>query len=197
MCAVSFDKEALNITIHNQYPDLDLTSPVYFSNGTTCCVSPSHQIGIGTITEASFGIDFHQKDFKCVFLYKLQRKHTTKTDNQPNNSTTSIKDRSTNIHILIVWDFKDNYHRFCAYLIEFTDDLTWDEDKLWALYEEYNKQFYMNYEPRIITWSVYDNAMMEMKLKVSYGTDYKLDIVLSRGVGKYSVEKPMEINPKW
>jgi hypothetical protein len=41
MCTVSFDKEALNITIHNQHPSLELTSPVYFSSGTTYSVPSS------------------------------------------------------------------------------------------------------------------------------------------------------------
>jgi hypothetical protein len=195
MCIVSFDK-ALNITIHNQYSGLELTSPVYFSTNTTHYVPPSQQTNTGNIVETSFGIDSKQKDLKFVSLYKLQRKYTTETDNRPDNSTASIESTATNIYLLVAWIARDYDHKFCAYLIEFTDDFAWDEDKLWSLYREYNDQFHMSYEPRIIRWLMNDNAVMKMKLAVSYGLDYKLDIVLSEGVRRDSVKEPMKIDPK-
>jgi hypothetical protein len=71
MLTISFVKEALNITIHNQYPSLELTSPVYFSTGTTCHASPSQKTDIGATVDISFGIDPKQEDFKCALLYKL------------------------------------------------------------------------------------------------------------------------------
>jgi hypothetical protein len=83
---ISFDKEALNITIRNQYSGLELTSPVYCSKNATCRVSPSQQIVTGSIMEASFGIVTMRKNFKGALLYKLRREHTTETSNQPNSS---------------------------------------------------------------------------------------------------------------
>jgi hypothetical protein len=196
MCTISFDKEALNITIHNLYPGLELTSPVYFGNGTTCHVSPSQQTGIGTKVESSFGIDFKQKDAKGALLHRLQRKHITRIDNQPNSSTVSIEDMATNTYLLVVWDVGNVQHNFYACLIECTNDFTWDEDKLWALYKEYVLQFNENCKSNIITWLMNDSVAMKTKLDVTYGTDYKLDVIIFEGAGKYHMEKLIQIDPK-
>jgi hypothetical protein len=195
MCIISFDK-ALNITIHSHYPNLELTSPVYFNDGATYCVSPSQQADTGDIIETNFIIDLKQKDLKCVALYKLQRRCVTRTDNQPNNNTTSVENTATNTYLLVAWVVKDYDHNFCVCLMEFTDDFAWDEDKLWALYREYNDQFHMNYRSSTITWLMRDNAVMKMKLDVIYGSDYKLDIVMSEGVWVGDMKKPIEIDPK-
>jgi hypothetical protein len=195
MCNISLDK-ALNITIHNQYSDLELISPVYFSDGTTYCVSPDQKAGTGNIMETSFGIDSKQKDLKCVLLYKLQRKRAAKTDNQSDNNAVFIENTVTNMYLLVAWVAKNYKHKFCAYLMEFTDDFTWDEDKLWALYREYNDQFHMDYRPRIITWSMHNNAVMKMRFDITYGSDYKLDIVISEGNREGNMREPISVDPK-
>jgi hypothetical protein len=195
MCIVSSDK-VLNITIHNQYSGLELISPVYFSDGTTYRVSPSQQTDASNTMVTSFGIDPRRKDFKCVSLYELQRKYVTETDNQSDNSTISIENTATYMYLLVAWVVKDYVHKFCACLIEFTDDFTWDEDKLWTLYEEYNDQFYMDYEPRVITWSMNDDVVVKMKLDVKYGSDYELDIVIFEGAWEGDMKESIKINPK-
>jgi hypothetical protein len=131
MRAVSFTKEELNLIIRNQYPGLELISPVYFSNSATCRVSSSQQTGIGTKAEASFGINFEQEDFRCALLYKLQRKRVNGTDDQLDSGVAFIEDTTTSMYILIVWNTKYIYYRFRVCLMEFTDDYTWDEHKLW------------------------------------------------------------------
>jgi hypothetical protein len=195
MCTVSFDKEVLNITIHNQYPDLELTSPVYYSNSTTYHVLSSQQTGIGATIEANFGIDSKQKIFEGALLYKLKRKYTIKTDNHP-NSTASIEDSATNIHLLVVWDVEDYDHRFRVCLIEFTNDFTWDENKLWVLHREYKYLFDVYYKPNIITWMIYGDKVMKTRRDIIYGSDYKLDIVLSEGIWEHDIREPMKIDPK-
>jgi hypothetical protein len=98
MCTISFDKEALNITIHNQHPNLELTSPIYCNNGTVCLTSPSQQIDAGSATKASFGIVPKQRGSKGALLYKLQRRHANETRDQPNRSIAYIEDTAENIH---------------------------------------------------------------------------------------------------
>jgi hypothetical protein len=191
MCTISFDKEALNITIYNQYPGLELASPVYCSNGTECHVSPSQQMN--TI-EASFGIAFRQRNFKGALLYKLQRKHASRADNQPSTSTASIKDATTSIYLLVSWNVGDYNREFRVCLIEYVDNFVWDEDKLWALCDRCIYQFYVPYESNVITWSMKDGSVIKTKRSVTYGLDYKLDISISRGI--WEVEKPIEIDPK-
>jgi hypothetical protein len=195
MCTVSFEK-VLNITVHNQYPSLELTSPVYFSTNTTNCVPPSRQTDTDSIMKTSFRIDYKQKDLKCVSLYKLQRKHATKIDNQHDSSTISIENTTTNMYLLVAWVADDYDHKFHVCLLECTDDFAWDEDKLWSLYEECNDQFHMDDISKIIIWSIHGNAIMKTKLEVSYGSEYELDIVISEGNRKDDMKEPMKINPK-
>jgi hypothetical protein len=191
MRTVSFDKEALHIAIHILHPDLELTSPVYFSTDATYCVSPSQQIDTGTIMEAIFGMDSMQKDFKGVLLYKLQRRHTTKTGNHPNNDTVKA-----NLHLLVAWDIENYDYRFCVRLIEYTDNFIWDEDKLLALYRKYNDMFYIDYKSNIVTWLMHDGTIMETKRNVTYGLEYKLDIIIHEGTRQYSMRRPMELRLK-
>jgi hypothetical protein len=195
MCIVSFEK-TLHIIIHNQYPSLELMPPVYFSDGAAYCISPNQRIDTGNTMETSFGIDSRQKDLKCVSLYKLQRKHTTETNNQPNNNTTFVENTATNTYLLVAWVAKNYDRNFCVCLVEFTDDFAWDEDKLWALYMKYNDQFHMGYEPDTITWSMHDNTVVKTKIGIIYGSDYKLDVVISEGIRKSNMKKPMKIDPK-
>jgi hypothetical protein len=196
MHIVSFAKETLNIAIHNLYSDLELISPVYCSNGTICHVPPSQQVDAGNVMEASFGIDSEQKDFKCVLLYKLQRKYANKTENQPNNNTASIEDTTTGIYLLVVGVIKDYDHVFYACLIECTDEFPWDEDKLWALYQEYNDRFRNNCKSNIIIWSTYSSIVMKTELRVSYGSEYNLDIIISEETEEYDMKEPMKIDPR-
>jgi hypothetical protein len=186
----------VNITIRNLYSDLELISPVYFSTGTICYLSPSQQTDIDTTIEAIFGIDSKQKYFKGALLYKLQRKYTTRTDNHSNGSTTSIEDATTNMYLLVAWNIEDYKHGFCVCLIECTDDFTWDEDKLYVLCREYGAQLYKHYKSSINTWLIHSDAIMKTRFKVIYGSDYELNIVISEGTREDDVKEPMKIDPK-
>jgi hypothetical protein len=172
-----------------------LTFPVYFNTGTTYCVSPDQQTYASNAMEASFGIDSQQGDFKCVSLYDLHRKQVTETDNQPDDGAAPIGN-TTNMYLLVAWVAESNNHKFCVYLIEFTDDFAWDEDKLWSLFSEYNDQFHMDDTSNTIIWLMHDNLIMKTELKVSYGSEYKLDIVISEGNWEYNMKEPIKINPK-
>jgi hypothetical protein len=194
MHTISFDKEALNITIYNLYPGLELTTPVYYSNGTICDVSPSQQTDTGTIIEACFGIGFKQKDFKSALLYRLQRKYVTKTDNLSNIFNVFTKDAA--MYLLIICDIQDYDHRFRVCLIECTNGINWDEDMLWALYWEYNNQFNEFCDSNIITWLIHGNAAIETRFDVIYEQEYKLGVVLSEETTKYFMEEPIKIDPK-
>jgi hypothetical protein len=194
MYTISFDKEALNVTIHNLCPGLELTSPVYYSNGTPCHVSTSQQTEIGNILEASFGIDSRQKDFKGALLCKLQRTYDTISERLLHGSRASIRNIAENVYLLVVWDVENVQHDFYACLIECTPDFTWDEDKLWALYREYNHQFCKNYKSNMITWLIYVNKVVRTKFDITYGSDYKLDITIFEKTGKYDMKRPTQID---
>jgi hypothetical protein len=195
MLCISSKIEILNINIHNLYPDLELTSPVYFSNDMICHTPPSQKINTGAMMGASFGTTFKQEDFKGALLYKLQRKYATRTDNQLNNYIASIEDKAANIYLLVVWNSGYYCYDFRVCLIEYTNDFTWDEDKLWTLYREYSERFERQ-DPNIIAWLIHGDTVVKTRFNVTYGSDYKLDIVVSEGTGKYNMFKPMKINAK-
>jgi hypothetical protein len=199
MRTISFSKEALNITTRNLYPSLELTPLVYCSNGTTCQVFPSQQTDIGVTVKADFRIDSEQEDFKGAFLYKLQRKYATRTDNRSNNDTASIEDTVTNMYLLVTWNILSieyHYHHFYVCLLECTEDFTWDEDKLWALRHQYNSQLYEDYNYLSITWLMDDGAMIKTSHDIAYGLDCELDIIVSEGAEKYHMYRPIKIDPK-
>jgi hypothetical protein len=173
-----------------------LISPVYCSNGTTCQLSPGQQTDIDMALEASFGIDSKLKDFKGALLYKLRKKYATENYNTLDSDTVSIEDTAVSMYLLVIWDVKDEWDNFCICLIECLADFAWDEDKLWALRNQHNDQFYKEYNYRRTTWLTQDGTMMETKRKVTYGSVYKLDIVISGKTGADSIKRPMKIDPK-
>jgi hypothetical protein len=196
MCIISFDKEALNITIHNHYPGLGLASPVYCSNNAVYYVSPNQQTDTSNTIGASFEMDSEQYCFKGALLYKLQKKHTTKTDNQTNSSVASVEDTVTNTYLSVVWSVDDCEHIFRVWLIECVDDFAWNEDILWAFYMEYFDTSGSIAESSISEWLMNDGVVMKIRRDVTYGSDCKLDIVISEGTGRYNMEKSMKINLK-
>jgi hypothetical protein len=186
MHTISFTKEALNITIRNQYPDLTLISPAYFNVGTACCVPPSQQIDTGDIMEASFGVDAKEEYFKGVLLYKLQRKHATSMDNRLNPSMTE----DTNIYLLMIWNSIIHDQGSC--LVEYAGHFTWNEEKLWALYQQYEDQFISDGKSNMITWFMHDSIVLKIRFDVTYESDCKLDITISEGTRKYDMKKTNE-----
>jgi hypothetical protein len=203
MRTISFDKEALRITIRNLCPGLELISPLYCSNSTTCHVSPSQQTNIGTKVKASFRRDSQKEGLEGVLLYKLRRKYVNRTSNWFNKSAVSVENTEKSIYLLIVWNVKDYHHEFCVYLIECANDFTWDEDKLWTLCYQLNTgflqsqyQFYENYKSNMITWLMHDGTTVKTRRNVTFGSDYKLEIFISEETGKCNTKNPIPINPK-
>jgi hypothetical protein len=184
------------MTIHNHYPDLELISPVYCSKNAICRVSPNQQIVTDDIVGASFEIVPKQKDVKGVLLYKIQRKYVTRAGNYHNSNAASINYATASIYLLVVWDIENGWDDFRVCLIECTDDFTWDEDKLWSLRHQYIDQFLKNYNYRTIIWLMSDNSVIKTRYDITYGSDYKLDIVLSEGTGQYAMKEPIKTDPK-
>jgi hypothetical protein len=183
----------LNITVHNLYPDLELTYLVHFSNIATCYVYSNQQIDTGNIMEAGFDID-RQDSLRGALLYKLQRKYIAKTDNQPDNGTESIKDTVISMYLLVVWNSEWNQYGFYACLIECTNGFIWDEDKLWTLYDRCKEEFSKDYKDNMITWLMNDDTLMKTKFDVTYGSDYKLDVIISEGTRKHGIKESILID---
>jgi hypothetical protein len=205
MYIASFHKEALNINIYNQHPSLELTSPVYFCDGTACHVPPTQEPDTVVVMGASFGIGSKQENVHAAFLYKLQddysgltlkaqRKIAKRTDNQLNSSAASTNDTTPNTYLLVICYIGWHEYGFYACLIECANDYTWDENKLWLFYREYRKKICKNCKDKINTWLMNDGTLIKTKLDVSYGSDYKLNIVISDGTGIHNMKKPLQFD---
>jgi hypothetical protein len=64
------------------------------------------------------------------------------------------------------------------------------------LRRRYKDRFDENYNYRIVTWLTHDGTVIKIRHKVTYGSEYKLDIFISEGIGEYDMNKPMKIDPK-
>jgi hypothetical protein len=186
----------LHITIYNQHPGLELTSPVYDSNGITHHVSHNQQAGTDNTVEASFGIDFKKGNFRGSLLYKLQRKNAIRTDNRPNSSITFIEDTIPNVYLFVTWFVSSNYRGFHVFLVEFTTDFTWDDDKLWRMFWKYNRPSYLYHLTDLIIWSMSDGTFIRTKRNVRQELAYELDLIISEVTWQYSTMSPLRIDPK-
>jgi hypothetical protein len=140
---------------------------------------------------ASFRID-NRSEFKGLLIYKLQRKYIARTDNRFNDSTISIVDTATNLYLLVVWDAECHFRSSRVYLIEYANDFTWNEDELWAFYRDYKHELFMRYRYGTVTWLTNSGAVVRTRLDITHGSDYKLDIILSEGTRKYSMEETIK-----
>jgi hypothetical protein len=84
-----------------------------------------------TMTRASFGKSITNDDFVGVLIYKLQRKSGLES----NVGNTSKEESSTSVQLLVILERKS----WCGFsvralLIEHSNTIAWDEDKLRELY---------------------------------------------------------------
>jgi hypothetical protein len=63
----------MKLIIHNQFPGIELVSSVYYSDVTTCCLSPIYRVATGSTIQTDFDIDPDQEESISILMYKLQR----------------------------------------------------------------------------------------------------------------------------
>jgi hypothetical protein len=146
--------------------------------------------------KAIFGIYSKHEDFSGALLYKLKRKHTTEAGDCLSRSAAHIKNTAANMYLSVAWDIKNSDNIFRVCLIECANDFTWNAAKLQALYRKYNSQIHSECRPSIVTWLMHDNTVMKTKLDVIYGSDYKLNLVLSKGARKGNMKRSIQIDPR-
>jgi hypothetical protein len=146
--------------------------------------------------KACFGIVSMQKAFKGVLLYKLQRKYATRSGDHPNSNTAFVENTATNIYLVVIWGVINGHDEFRIWLRECTDNFTWDEDKLWVFYEKFCfRPSYILYHKQI-PWLMRGDTVIKIRHDMTYGSDYKLDIVISEETGKCVMRKSMKIDPE-
>jgi hypothetical protein len=136
MYAVSLDLQLpARVTIHNQCLNIKLISSVYFGNGTVYPKLSGQQIDIGTKMKVYFEINTTQDEPEGALLFKLQR-YSASQYNIDTLTTGTNKKEATNVHMLVAWEIRSSKPSVCVVLVENTEELTWNEDKLKKLYDK-------------------------------------------------------------
>jgi hypothetical protein len=182
----------MDVIVHNQYSDIELTSPEYFCN---CEVYNEHSIDRMSdvaMMKIGFRFDLEQGESGGVMIYKVQRKGNVKSDHQPSTDTTSIEaieNTSKTMQLLIAWKIERfGEPRIRIMLVEHDNELVLRE-KLAQLYDKINdvlsKEYDLFFKSNSIfksTWLVCDNTVLEATYKVVHEEGLGLNITISKGV---------------
>jgi hypothetical protein len=175
----------VKLTIHHQFPGVELVSPVYAGNGTTCYLSPDQRVDVGSTTQAGFKLDFPYECSTDILMYKLQRKNIDQSDDEEAIST----------QFFMIWEV-DSFRNFCtvSYLIEHDEGKVWDEDKLMDLAERYSIH-QIQYGHIEETWLMRDNTVLMTCLNVTYEEEcYKLEMTISEASMRDDTRRPRYID---
>jgi hypothetical protein len=174
ICVSSLALQSLvSLNIHNQYQDIDLASPVYFTNGGRWNVAPDQEMDVNTVMRNHIEFDSRQDILEGILTYRIHRHHT--------ESDQSVQDKSKRIWLLVVWCVE--YTKGLdvrALLVEHDKDLEWDEDKLRWLHQKCWHPLNAWINPTRNNWLLDDGAVLETTSKVMNG-GHRWDISISEG----------------
>jgi hypothetical protein len=187
ICTVSFTfHRTMDVTVHNQYLDIELVSPVYFCNRGTCYKYPIEWTDDGAMTKISFGFDINQDKLRGILVYKVQRKINTGSGHQSSIDTTYTKvveETSKLMWLLVTWEIGHlEKPKINIMLIEHGNESILNEDKLAQLDDTvHNVPFGHNCFR--CTWLMYNNIALEAAYElVRKEEDFELKITISEGV---------------
>jgi hypothetical protein len=186
----------MNVTIHNQYPDIELISPVYFCNRGAYNEYPIERTDDSATMkiEFRFGLD---KLPGGILMYEVQRKEKAKSDHRSNTDTTSteaIEYTSKMIRLLVVWKF-ESFRKPRVYIVlaEHDNALVLNEDKLAQLYDKIND---VPSSHNLSGWLMCDNTALTVTYKTVMKKGHELEITISGGVKNEYTRQALWIDPE-
>jgi hypothetical protein len=160
----------MKLVINNQFPGIELVSPLYYSNGAVCYLSPDQRVDVGSTMQAIFNIDPDQGLSTVALIYTLQRKDVDQSN----------EEEVTCIRLFVNWMFFSPEEIYIALdLIEYDRDHVWDNDGLFNLALYYRP---VDIQDNIIeeTYLMYDNTVLMERANITYeGECCKLEITIS------------------
>jgi hypothetical protein len=200
MCIVSLTlHRVMDVTVHNQYSDIELVSPVYFCNHGIYNEYPVKRTDVGAMMKIDFrfGLD---KLPRGILMYEVQEKGNIRSDHCLNIDTTSAKmvgDTSKMMRFLVTWKIENfGEPRVRIVLVEHDNDLTLNEDKLAKLYNKVNGQFSKQYSPSRYTWLVSANTVLEATYEAVQKEGLELKVVISKGIKDWNTRPALWIDPE-
>jgi hypothetical protein len=165
----------MNVTIDNQCPNTELTSPAYFIKDTTRHMHFPQSVNSESKMEANFKTGMDGDTFGGTLLYHLQWK----------------EDASISTKLLVIWGWNSYGLYSHAWLIEHESALTWNEDKLKRLYDVYNSQCNIDFDER--EWFLDGNKKLRTKCETSRG-GLEMNIAISEETNLLSYRKPVWVD---
>jgi hypothetical protein len=199
MCTVSLILHGvIDVTVHNQYPNIDLVSPIYFCNCGIYNEYPVERTDDGAIMKVDFRFDLEQNGSGGILAYEVQRKGNIGSDHQPSTDTTStetVEDTSKMMRFLMAWEIERlREPKVHIMLIEYDNEFALNEDKLAQLYGKIDDQLSRRYRASKSTWLVSDNTVMEAKYETVQKGGPKLKITISKGAKEEDTKSTLWID---
>jgi hypothetical protein len=180
----------VKLMIQHQCFGTELVSPLHYSNGATCYLSPNQRVVVGSIMEAGFNTNLNRKKSTGALMYRLEREYT----NQPNKKTISDEDEAMYTQLFIVWEI-DSYKEFWVALdlIKHDKSHVWNRDGLMELARRC--KLFNVYGLLERAWSMYDNKALMANLLVTREEEYyKLNMTIYEGSVEDNVRRPLYID---
>jgi hypothetical protein len=175
----------MDVTVHNQCPDIELVSPVYFCNCGTCYEYPIERTDDGAMMKIGFRFGLLDKLPRGILMYEVQKKEYAESDYQSSTDATSIEtveDTPKMTLLLVAWEIERfEKPRVNIVLIGHDNELVLNEDKLAQLYDKINDQLSTRYDSFQSTWLLYDNTVLETTCVTVYEKGFELKITISEG----------------
>jgi hypothetical protein len=178
------------MTVHNQYPDIELVSPMYFFNRCIYNEYPLERTDTGAIMKIEFRYDLDQDKPRGILMYKAQRKTRS---NHRASIDKLIEDALETMRLLVTWKIECSGElKVNIMLVEYGDEIVLNEDKLAQLYEKVN-DIPSSYISRH-TWLMYDNTVLMVVHKVVQKVILELDITIFEEPSSIDIIRPMWID---
>jgi hypothetical protein len=170
----------MEVNVHNQCSDFELTGRGYFSNGVSWDEDSYEEIDTSSMKRIDFMLSLAV--FEGALTYVLERKHVK----------TSTRPEPTRILLLLAWKSKcyRNFRVF-VHLIEYDKAFYWDELNPEEYYQRYASQFSTYTGPIKDTWLIPDGAVLSTELELDFTKrDGVLSVTISKGVEDKHTKRP-------
>jgi hypothetical protein len=172
------------MTVHNQYPDIELVSPAYFCNRGTYHEYPVKRMDNNTIMKISFRFDIDQDESSGILMYEAQRKGNTRFGHQSNVDpiyAKVIEEALKVMRLLVTWKVKRSWGpKVNIMLVEYDNGFALNEDKLAQLYEKAN-DIPSGCNLYGCAWLMCDNTTLDVTNEEVEKPDFESKITISEG----------------
>jgi hypothetical protein len=188
----------MDVTVNNHYSDFEISKPLYFCERRAHDGRPIERIGTGNMTKIGFRFGSERLP-SGILIYELRRKGNVEPDYRLDVGIISlepIEDISRIMQLLVIWKFDPSEEvTIHVMLVEHSNELTLNEDKLEQLYNKIDNQLPKHSDSRKRTWLVTASEVLAVTYKVIHEEDFKLKIDISEGVVDKDTIKPIWIDP--